>query len=79
MSEATVASIRLVEFIHFDDFTNQLEYASVSRVLHERIADSVLAKVDRAKLAGRVIQFTGAFAEGTGTPLVTPVILRIGG
>jgi len=26
-----------------------------------------------------VIQFTGAFAEGTGTPLVTPVILRIGG
>ena len=66
-------------FIHFDDFTNQLEYASVSRVLHERIADSVLAKVDRATLAGRVIQFTGAFAEGTGTPLVTPVILRIGG
>jgi predicted lipoprotein len=65
-------------FIRFDDFTNQLEYASVSRVLHQRIADSVLAKVDRARLTGRVIQFYGAFAEGAGTPLVTPVILRVG-
>ena len=34
-------------FIRFDDFTNQLEYASVSRVLHQRVADSVLAKIDR--------------------------------
>ena len=66
-------------FIRFDDFTNQMEYASVSRVLHERIADSVLAKVDRATLAGRVIQFTGAFTEGPGTPLVTPVILQVEG
>jgi len=66
-------------FIRFDDFTNQMEYASVSRVLHERIADSVLAGVDRRTLAGRVIQFTGAFTEGTGTPLVTPVTLKVGG
>jgi predicted lipoprotein len=66
-------------FIHFDDFTNQMEYASVSRVLHERIADSVLAKVDRTTLEGRVIQFSGAFTEGSGLPLVTPVTLRVGG
>jgi predicted lipoprotein len=65
-------------FIRFDDFTNQLEYASVSRVLHQRIADSVVAKVDRATLAGRVIEFYGAVAEGTSPPLVTPVILRVG-
>lgn len=66
-------------FVRFDDFTNQLEYASVSRVLHERIRDSVLAKVDRASLAGRVIQFSGAFAEAAGIPLVTPVVLKVGG
>ena len=65
-------------FIHFDDFTNQMEYASVSRVLHQRIADSVLAKVQRATLAGRIIQFTGAFTEGSGLPLVTPVTLQVG-
>jgi predicted lipoprotein len=65
-------------FIRFDDFTNQLEYASVSRVLHQRIADSVLAKVDRATLAGRTIRFTGAFTEGAGLPLVTPVTLQVG-
>jgi predicted lipoprotein len=66
-------------FIHFDDFTNQMEYASVSRVLHERIVDSVLARVDRASLTGQVIQFYGAYAQAAGTPLVTPVILRVGG
>lgn len=66
-------------FIRFDDFTNQLEYASVSRVLHQRIADSILAKVDRAKLTGRIVQFYGAFTEGAGAPLITPVILRVGG
>jgi predicted lipoprotein len=64
-------------FIRFDDFTNQLEYASVSRVLHQRIADSVLAKVDRARLVGRVLQFYGAYTEGAGTPLVTPVMLTV--
>ncbi len=66
-------------FVHFDDFTNQMEYASVSRVLHERIADSVLAKVDRAALKGKVIQFSGAFTEGSELPLVTPVSLKVGG
>jgi predicted lipoprotein len=66
-------------FIRFDDFTNQMEYASVSRVLNERIRDSVLAKADRAKLPGQAIRFHGAFTEGAGLPLVTPVILRVGG
>ena len=65
-------------FIHFDDFTNQMEYASVSRVLHQRIADSVLAKVERATLPGRTIQFSGAFTEGSGLPLVTPVTIQVG-
>ena len=66
-------------FIRFDDFTNQMEYASVSRVLHERVADSVLAHVDRAALVGRVIRFHGAFTEGAGVPLVTPVNIEVGG
>lgn len=64
-------------FIRFDDFTNQLEYASVSRVLHQRVADSVLAGIDRARLTGRVIQFRGAYTEGAGTPLVTPVVVQV--
>jgi predicted lipoprotein len=64
-------------FIRFDDFTNQLEYASVSRVLHQRVADSVLARIDRARLAGRVIRFHGAYTEGSGVPLLTPMFVRV--
>jgi len=64
-------------FIRFDDFTNQMEYASVSRVLHDRVADSVVAKVGRARLAGRVIEFEGAYTEDAGIPLITPVVLRV--
>jgi len=64
-------------FIRFDDFTNQMAYASVSRVLHDRVADSVVAKVGRARLAGRVIEFEGAYTEDAGIPLITPVVLRV--
>lgn len=63
-------------FVQFDDFTNQMEYASVSRLLHEKVAGDVIGTVDRGSLAGRVIQFYGAFTEGSGTPLITPVILQ---
>jgi predicted lipoprotein len=66
-------------FIRFDDFTNQMEYASVSRLLHERVTETVLAPVDRAALAGRVIRFHGAFTDGSAVPLITPAILQIEG
>lgn len=66
-------------FIRFDDFTNQMEYASVSRLLHERVTDTVLKPVDRATLVGRTIQVHGAFTDGTGPPLITPVILLVEG
>jgi predicted lipoprotein len=66
-------------FIRFDDFTNQMEFASVSRVLHQRVVDSVLARVDRKSLAGRVIQFRGAFTAGAGLPLITPLMIQAEG
>ena len=66
-------------FIRFDDFTNQMEYASVSRFLHERVAETVVGKVDRAGLAGQVVAFYGAFTGGSGRPLITPVILKVEG
>jgi predicted lipoprotein len=66
-------------FIRFDDFTNQMEYASVSRLLHERVTETVIAPADRARLAGGVIRFQGAFTEGSGTPLITPIVLQVEG
>jgi len=64
-------------FIRFGDFTNQMEYAAVSRLLHERVAEGVLAGVDRATLAGRRVRFQGAFTRQAGEPLVAPVLLRV--
>jgi predicted lipoprotein len=66
-------------FIRFDDFTNQMEYASVSRLLHERVAGTVLGSVDRATLGGRVILFHGALTDGSEPPLITPAIVQVEG
>jgi predicted lipoprotein len=64
-------------FIRFDDFKNQMEYASVSRLLHERVGASVLPPAVRGDLVGRVMRFHGAFTEGSRLPLITPVIVQV--
>ena len=52
-----------LDFIRFTDFVNQLEFASVSSALNERVISDVLAPFDRLNvdaLAGREISFVGA-------------------
>ncbi len=66
-----------IPFVRFDDFKNQMEYASVSRVLHERVAAAVLPPPVRGSLHGKVIRFHGAFSEGSRLPLITPVSLQV--
>jgi predicted lipoprotein len=68
-----------MDFISFEDFTNQLEFANVSREMNNRIKSSVLEAFGRENLAGTRVRFTGVFqwVEGKGI-VITPVELDRG-
>lgn len=67
-------------FISFGDFTNQLEYAGVSKELNFKVRDDVVSLLDRDDLEGKRINFSGAFILFPEEPiLITPVVLESGG
>ncbi len=68
-----------MDFIRFEDFTNQLEFANVSREMNNRIKTAVLEDFDRENLADSQVRFAGAFqwVEGKGI-VITPVELDRG-
>lgn len=77
-----------VGFIRFGDFRDQTEFGQVARQLNQRVAQDVLADLDRENLIGQSIFFYGAFTIRTfNAPgdidiseiIVTPVQLEVGG
>ncbi|MFN8528816.1 MAG: DUF2291 domain-containing protein [Anaerolineae bacterium] len=68
-------------FILFNQFTNQMEYASVSNEMHALINRTVLTPIgDLTTLQGKNVTFFGAFTLGdVNTIIVTPAILTING
>jgi len=67
-------------FITFNQFINQLEYANVSNALHQRLFETVLRTIDPETLLSNEITFHGVFTlRYAGTPLITPVVLRMEG
>lgn len=68
-------------FILFNQFTNQMEYASVSNEMHALISRTVLTPIgDLTSLQGKNVTFFGAFTLGdVNTIVVTPAILTING
>ena len=68
-----------MDFINFEDFTNQLEFANVSREMNNRVKADVLDGFNRDVPPGTDISFTGAFqwVEGRGV-VITPVELKVG-
>lgn len=65
-------------FIDFNDFVNQLEYADVSKKLHERVMSDVIGGMDLTTLQGKTISFAGAFAfKDVESIVVTPVELKV--
>jgi predicted lipoprotein len=70
-----------LDFIRFDDFLNQLEFARVANELNQRIWSDVLAQFPRAGLVGRSISYAGAIERPaeSGPPLLTPVQLKVAG
>ena len=67
--------------IRFTDFVNQLQFADVENELNNRVLRSVVSSLDTKSLAGRMVEFTGAFGmDGTGKPAIhgiVPVSLRV--
>jgi predicted lipoprotein len=60
----------------FDQFTNQLDYADVSKEMNRRAVKEAFANIAPSSLSGRPITFFGAFTfdpRSKGLILVTPV------
>ncbi len=72
-------------FINFNQFVNQVQYGEVAVSINAMVTNTVLAKLDTAKLKGKHVVFTGAYtapdpnAPSTSSlPMITPVTLEVG-
>lgn len=66
-----------VDFIKFDDFKNQIQYAQLANAYNKKVLDQVIGKVDLKGLAGQEITFTGTFAADGQAVSVIPVQLAV--
>ncbi len=69
-----------LDFVSFNDFTNQIDFARFGKSFNVYVNRNTLEKLPREDLIGRKITLTGAFAlDATGAPpLLTPVEITIG-
>ena len=68
----------VVPSINFGDFTNQLDFANISKELNFYVRDNVVAGLKGKDLVGKHLSFVGVFAEdGSGQVLVTPVKVSV--
>ena len=69
-----------LDFVSFNDFTNQIDFARFGKAFNTYVNRNMLEKLPREDLIGRKISLIGAYAlDATGAPpLVTPVEITIG-
>jgi predicted lipoprotein len=69
-----------LDFVSFNDFINQIDFAQYGKAFNTSINRSTLEKLPRDDLVGRKVTVIGAypFASGPEAPLVTPVEISIG-
>ena len=72
-------------FINFNQFVNQVQYGEVAVSINAQVTNTVLTKLDTAKLKGKHLAFTGAYTapdpnapSASPLPTVTPVTLEVG-
>ncbi len=69
-----------VGFISFGDFTNQIQYGSVSGALDDKVAKDVTGKLNPAQLQGKTVSFYGTFTlDDPKNIVITPVKLDVSG
>ena len=66
--------------VSFNQFSNQLDYADVSKEMNRRALKTAFANVDPASLAGKTVTFFGAFTfdpHSKSPVLITPVKITL--
>jgi predicted lipoprotein len=68
-----------LDFVSFNDFTNQIDFARYGKAFNIYVDREILEKLPRDSLVGRKITVIGAypFSSPTETPLVTPVEITL--
>jgi len=66
-----------MNFINFDDFSNQLEFANVSKEINQYVKDRVLSGLDRNNLMGKRLDFYGCYTDNQNRIIITAVDLHI--
>jgi predicted lipoprotein len=69
-----------LDFVSFNDFKNQIDFAQFGKAFNQYVAQSVLSKLPRDSLAGRKVTVLGAFTleSGDQPPFLTPAQLDVG-
>ncbi|RUX78117.1 DUF2291 family protein [Mesorhizobium sp. M7A.F.Ca.US.006.04.2.1] len=69
-----------LDFIQFNDFTNQIDFAQFGKAFNAYADKTVLSELPREALEGRSAKVLGAYTLGSGQdlPLVTPAEAEIG-
>ncbi|WP_095080532.1 DUF2291 family protein [Mesorhizobium sophorae] len=69
-----------LDFVQFNDFTNQIDFAQFGKAFNAYADKTVLSKLPREALEGRIAKVLGAYTlEGSqDLPLVTPAEAEIG-
>lgn len=64
----------VLDFVDFNAFKNQIDYAQYGKSFNTYANNTVLSKLPRAGLDGKSVKLLGAFVAGSGTelPLMTP-------
>lgn len=67
-----------LDFIAFDDFSNQIEFAKLANTFNKRVYDDILVKIDFASFIDQQIEFTGVFTDdGSNEILLTPLTIAV--
>jgi predicted lipoprotein len=69
-----------LEFVSFNDFKNQIDYAQYGKAFNTYAVQTFLSKLPRDSLVGRSVTALGAFTleAGDQPPLLTPAQLTLG-
>lgn len=67
-----------LEFITYEDYTNQVEWANISQKINEKIDKDVITPADIENIKGKTVEFMACFtADSKEKVLLTPVTLTV--
>ena len=69
-----------LDFVNFNDFTNQIDFAQFGKALNKLVDKTALSKLPREDLEGRTAKALGAYVlkGGSDLPVLTPAQAEIG-